>query len=163
MKKLIIIAAIGRNNELGYKGNLIWKFKSDMKFFKEKTINHTIVMGDTTFFSLPKLLEDRKHIVLSLNRNDFPSDVIVLRSIDEFKKLSSTIDDDIYIIGGASIYKQFINYADELILTEINDVALADVYFPSFNKDDYDIKVLGENIENNIYFKHVLYKKRLKK
>lgn len=163
MKKLIIIAAVGRNNELGYNKDLIWKFKEDMKFFKNTTINHTVVMGDNTYFSLPSLLEKRKHIVLSFNRSDFPDNVIVLRSIDEFFDLAKTIDDDIYVIGGASIYKAFINYVDEIILTEINSSALADVFFPEFNKDNYDIKLLGENIENDIYFKHVLYKKRNKK
>lgn len=160
MKKLIMIAAVGRNNELGYNNNLIWNLKKDMKFFKDTTTGHTVVMGDNTFFSLPSMLRNRKHIVLSFNRSDFPDDVIVLRSIDEFFKLSKTIDDDIYVIGGASIYKAFINYADELILTEINDAKLADVFFPDFNKEEYDIKMLGENIENDIYFKHVLYKKR---
>ena len=162
MKKLVIIAAVGKNNELGYKGNLIWKFKEDMLFFKKMTINHTVVMGDTTFFSLPKMLDNRKHIVLSFDKDNFPSDVIVLRSIDDFFNLSKSINDDIYIIGGASIYKQFINYVDEIILTEINDTALSDVYFPNFNKSDYDIKLLGENVEKDIYFKHILYKKRKK-
>ena len=61
--KLSIIAAVGSNYELGYQNNLIWHLKGDMKFFKEKTIGHTIIMGRKTFESLPKLLPERKHII----------------------------------------------------------------------------------------------------
>ena len=159
MKKLIIIAAIGKNNELGYKNDLIWKLKGDMKFFKENTINHHVVMGENTFYSLPKKLENRIHIVLSFDGN-FDDDIIVVRSIDEFFDVAKNIDDDIYVIGGASIYNQFINYADELFLTHIESESKADVYFPDFNEYDYDVDILEEKSENNINYKHVLYKKK---
>ena len=159
MKKLIVIAAVGKNNELGYKNDLIWKLKGDMKFFKNNTINHHVVMGENTFYSLPKKLENRTHIVLSFD-SVFDDDIIVVRSIDEFFNVAKNIDDDIYVIGGASIYKQFINYADELLLTHIDAENKADVYFPEFNKNDYDISILEEKSENNIEYKHVLYKKK---
>ncbi|MBQ9012259.1 MAG: dihydrofolate reductase [Bacilli bacterium] len=84
MKKLIIIAAIGKNNELGKNNDLIWHIKGDMKFFKENTINHHVVMGKNTFLSLPGMLKDRVHLVLNDDDYKFPDDVIVIRSIEEF-------------------------------------------------------------------------------
>ena len=162
MKKLIIIAAIGKNNELGKNGDLIWKIKEDMLFFKEKTIGHTIVMGENTFFSLPKLLPKRKHIVLSYSKKDiFPKEVTIVHSIEEFNTLSKEIDDDIYVIGGASIYRQFIDKADELYLTEIDaECKSAGVFFPKFNKNYYDIKILEKHNSSNPKYKHVLYTKK---
>lgn len=162
MKKLIIIASVGKNNELGKNGDLIWKIPGDMKFFKEKTIGHTILMGENTFFSLPNLLPKRKHIVLSYSKKDiFPKEVTLINSLEEFNTLSKEIDDDIYVIGGASIYKQFIDKVDELYLTEIDDECKnADVYFPEFNKNYYDIKILEKHNSSNPKYKHVLYVKK---
>lgn len=159
MKKLIIIAAIGKNRELGYKGKLIWNIKEDMKFFKENTIGHTVLMGDTTFYSLPKMLENRKHLILTFSNDKFPKDVVVLKSIDEFFDIAKEIDDDIYVIGGASIYSQFIDYADEILLTEIQDERKADVFFPKFDKNKYKNEIIDE-FNNTISFKFVRYVKR---
>ena len=71
--KLSIIAAIGQNNELGINNQLIWHLKKDMKFFKETTINHKIVMGRKTFESLPKLLVNREHIILTKQNINLPN------------------------------------------------------------------------------------------
>ena len=161
MKKLIVIAAIGKNNELGKDNDLIWHIKEDMKFFKENTINHHVVMGKNTFLSLPGMLKDRVHLVLNDDDYKFPEDVIVLRSIEDFYDKVKTIDDDIYVIGGASIYKQFIDKADELILTEIDDECLdADVYFPSIKYEHYEIKILEEHNDNIPRYRHVIYKRK---
>ena len=158
MKKLIVIAAIGKNNELGKDNDLIWHIKGDMNFFKENTINHHVVMGKNTFLSLPGMLKNRVHLVLNDDDYKFPEGVIVLRNIEEFYEKAKMIDDDIYVIGGASIYKQFIDKADELILTEIDDECLdADVYFPSFKYEDYKRIVLKENLDNIPRYRHVKY------
>ena len=162
MKNLIIIAAVGKNNELGKNSDLIWKIKGDMKFFKEKTTGHTVVMGKNTFFSLPKLLPDRKHIVLTYSKKEmFPDEVTVVHSMEEFEALSKTIDDDIFVIGGASIYSQFIDKADMMYLTEIYaECKSADVYFPDFDKKYYDVEVLAEHNSSEPKYKHVLYTKK---
>lgn len=158
MKKLIVIAAIGKNNELGKDNDLIWHIKGDMIFFKENTINHHVVMGKNTFLSLPGMLKNRVHLVLNDDDYKFPEGVIVLRNIEEFYEKAKMIDDDIYVIGGASIYKQFIDKADELILTEIDDECLdADVYFPSIKYEDYKRIVLKENLDNIPRYRHVKY------
>ena len=162
MNKLILIAAIGKNNELGKNNDLIWHIKEDMKFFKEHTMNHHILMGFNTFLSLPKLLPGRKHIILTTkNKYGFSDEVIVVNSIEEFNNLKKSIEDDIYVIGGAKVYSEMIPYADLIYLTEIEDECIdADVYFPKFKDEDYEKEVILENKENNPPFKHVLYKKR---
>jgi len=160
MAKIIIIAAIGKNNELGKDNKLIWNLKEDLNFFKEKTTGHKIVMGYNTFESLPKLLPNREHIVLT--HKDLQIEGI--KVFNDFKVLTEylqILDEDVYVIGGASIYKLFIDTADELILTEIEAECLdADTYFPKFNLDDYDCEIIKDNEENNIKYSHVRYRKK---
>lgn len=161
MGKIIIIAAVGKNLELGKDNDLIWHIKGDMKFFKEHTTNHHILMGKNTFISLPKMLANRIHLVLTKNGKDLPREVVVLNSIEDFIDYSKNINDDIYVIGGASIYKQMINLCDEMLITEIDDSCdKADVYFPSFKDEDWEKKIIEKHMENNPPYRHVLYKKK---
>lgn len=157
---LKMIAAIGKNNELGKNNDLIWHLKEDLKFFKEKTTGTTIVMGSNTFYSLPKMLPNRKHIVFS-SKNNFPEGVIVYNDINKFIEDYKDKDEDIYVIGGGMIYKLFINEVDEIYLTEIDEEEKdASVYFPEFNKEEFDKEILCNHEENNIKYSHVLYRRR---
>lgn len=153
-----IIAAIGKNNELGKNNDLIWHLPNDLKFFKEMTVGKTIVMGYNTFKSLGRVLPNRKHVVLSFENIEVPEGVQLYNNIEDV--LKSIRGDEVFIIGGASIYKQFIDKADRIYLTEIeascND---ADVYFPVFNKDSYEMTVLASNSDNDINYNHVLYER----
>ena len=156
---LSIIAAIGQNNELGKDNDLVWRFKGDMKFFKNTTLNHKVVMGRKTFESLPGLLPNRDHVVLTRNNLIIPK-VEVYKNVKDFLEAYKDYPEEIFNIGGASIYKELIDYADKLYLTEIEDTKDADVYFPYFNKKEFGREVLGENEEDNIKYSHVLYKRR---
>ena len=159
MNTLTIIAAIGKNNELGYKNDLIWHLPDDLKFFREKTTGKTIVMGYNTFLSLPKLLPNRKHIVLSSDNLDI-KDVTSFTNLEDLIKFIKEIEEEVFIIGGASIYKQFIGLVDKMYLTEVeSEFKEADVYFPEFNKDEWERIELLENENNNIRFKHIEYRK----
>lgn len=156
---LVIIAAVGKNNELGKDNELIWHLPSDLKFFREKTIGKNIVMGRKTFESLPKMLPNRRHIVITRGNIDNP-EVEVYHSIDDFLK-NYNFNEETYVIGGASIYSSLIDYADLMYLTEIDGVCpSADVYFPSFDHELWDSEVIGTNIDNGISYKHVLYRRR---
>jgi dihydrofolate reductase len=160
---ITIIAAIGRNNELGKNNDLIWSLPSDLKFFKEQTLGAKVAMGKNTLESLPKLLPGRKHIVLSLD-NNFNKDVtgvIVYNNKDEFMNYCKSSEENIFIIGGASIYAMFVDLADVLILTEIDaEDKEAQVYFPKFDKTKYTKEVLGSNSDNGINYTHVKYTKK---
>lgn len=155
--KLNSIAAIGLNNELGINNDLIWKLKGDMKFFKETTIGHTIIMGRKTFESLPCMLPNRKHIILT--HQDIPN-VEIYHSSLEFIKAYEDTDEEIFNIGGACTYKELLKYTNNIYLTEIEATSIATAYFPYFNKEEYEKQVICSNEENGIKYSHVLYKRR---
>ena len=159
-----MIAAVGKNLELGKKGNLIWHLPNDLKFFKLQTGKSPVAMGSVTFNSLPRLLPKRHHIIISYddNFNKDVSDCTVVYNKEDFLKIIEEIgnEEDVFIIGGASIYKMCIDLAEEIYLTEVEEEdADADVYFPKFDKTKYTRTVLSENSDENIHYIHVLYKK----
>ena len=153
-----IITAKGKNNELGLNNDLIWHLPNDLKFFKEKTLNQNIVMGYNTFVSLGRVLPSRKHIVLSFEKVRLPLEVIQFNNLEDLNNYIK--DKDVFIIGGASMYKQFIDKADRLYLTEIDDTHKADVYFPNFDKSLFDKKILGTNSDNGINYTFTLYERK---
>ena len=154
-----IIAAIGKNNELGKDNDLIWHFKEDLKFFKEETTGHKIIMGYKTFKSLPKLLPNRTHLVLTHHKIE-NNEVIVFSSLEELLNYLNELNETVYVIGGSSIYQLFIDKANELILTEIDDTREADTYFPRFDPKDYSAELIGEYSEKDINYKRIRYKRR---
>lgn len=155
-----MIAAVGKNLELGKNNDLIWHFKEDMKFFKETTMGHPVIMGRKTFESLPKALPGRKNIVISANPEYKADGAEVVTSVEEAIKLAETEDTDAFVIGGVRIYAEFLPYADNLYLTEINAECLdADTYFPDFNKSDYIKEIVNFYDVDGTEFYHVIYKK----
>lgn len=155
-----MIAAVGKNLELGKNNDLIWHFKEDMKFFKETTMGHPVIMGRKTFESLPKALPGRKNIVISANPEYKADGAEVVSSVEEAIKLAEVEDTDTFVIGGGRIYTEFLPYADNLYLTEINaDCPDADTYFPEFNKSDYIKEIVNFYDVNGTEFYHVIYKK----
>lgn len=130
-----IIAAIGKNNELGKNNKLLWSLPADMAHFKKLTTGHTIIMGQKTFESIGKPLPNRKNIVLSLDKNSKPNGVEITNSIEKAIKMSRTALDtknkEVFVIGGGQIYKLFMNIANKLYITHINaSFPDADTFFP---------------------------------
>ncbi len=161
MSKIIIIAAIGAHNELGKDDNLIWRIKEDLQFFKQTTEYHTIVMGRKTYESLPGLLSNRRHIVLTRGEHDYPSEVIVCNSLDEVMDRLVDIQDDLFIIGGESIYRMFTHLADEMILTEVDaECEEADAYFPEIDESIWDSEVTHEFKDNNPPYLRKIYRRK---
>lgn len=157
--RIILIAAIGKNRELGKENNLIWHLKEDLKFFKENTMGHIIVMGYNTYESLPNLLPGRRHIILT-HRDLSIEGAEVFHNLDELLTYLHNLDEDIYIIGGASIYQQFMPYAQELLLTEINaECNEADVYFPEWNNEDFTKEIIKE-VDGEIPYSHIRYRRK---
>lgn len=153
-----MIAAVGRNLELGKNNDLIWHFKEDMKFFKDTTMGHTVVMGRKTFESLPKALPGRKNIVISSNSEYQAQGATVVTSVDEALRIAD--NEEIFVIGGGKIYSEFLPYADNLYLTEIDaECPDADTYFPQFNKADYIKEIINYFNIDGTEFYHVVYKK----
>ena len=132
-----IIAAVAQNRAIGYQNKLIYWLPNDLKRFKALTTGHTIIMGRRTFESLPKgALPNRRNIVLTRSQHTFPN-CEVYASLQEALKHCQE-DEEVFIIGGASVYQQAMAVADRLCLTEINDTPKdADTFFPSY--DDWKV------------------------
>lgn len=154
-----MIAAVGKNLELGKGNDLIWHFKEDMAFFKETTIGSVVIMGRKTFESLPKALPRRKNIVIT-TREDYKAEgAFVVHSTDE--ALETADSESVFIIGGGDIYKQFLPKAEKLYLTEIEaECKDADTYFPNFKKDNYERELLASYYDNDIHFSHICYTRK---
>ena len=155
-----IIASVGKNGELGINGNLIWHIKDDLIFFRNMTLNHDIIMGRKTFESLPKLLDRRNHIVLTRGKIDNDN----IEVCNNIKALVTRYQNkDAFVIGGASIYREFIDYCENIYLTEIDDICEnADTFFPEFDKSDYFKVILkrGYDRKLDVRYNHALYKRR---
>ena len=128
-----IIAAVARNRAIGYENKLIYWLPNDLKRFKALTTGHTIIMGRNTFLSLPKgALPNRRNIVLTRSQKAFPGCDVYASLEDALAHCDK--DEDVYIIGGASVYRQALPLADRLCLTEINDTPeKADTFFPPYD------------------------------
>lgn len=151
-----MIAAIGKNRELGKNNDLIWHFKEDMKFFRETTTGNTVVMGRKTFESLPHALPNRRNIVISSNKNYHAEGAEVVTSVGE--ALEKTKSDNVFVIGGGKIYSEFLKYADKLYLTEIDaQCSDADTFFPEFDKSEFSKEKLTDFTVDGIHFEHILY------
>ena len=120
MNNLNLIVAIGKNNEIGKDNKLLWNIPEDLNFFKERTINKTIVMGSNTFYSLPRILPNRHYIVLTKSNDKFPNEIEVFNDFEKLLNDLSNRNEEIFIIGGSAIYKLFINYVDKMYITEID-------------------------------------------
>ena len=133
---IAIIAAIDKNNALGFQNRLLFYLPDDLKRFKSLTTGHTVVMGRKTFDSLPKgALPNRRNIVLSRSTKLVLPGAEVYASLEEALKHCAD-DEQVFIMGGASVYKQAMPLADRLYMTEIDaEAAEADVYFPAIDHE----------------------------
>jgi len=154
-----LIAAIGKNNELGKKNKLLWDLPADMKHFRDTTKGCTVIMGQKTFESIGNPLPNRRNIVLTQDDSFQPQGVEIAHSLDElFKLLEKTSDKDkeIFIIGGGQIYKLFIEKADKLYITHVNaEFPDADTFFPEIDKNKWQ-KMKSEVLNKDVLNKYNL-------
>ncbi len=135
---LSLIAAIGKNRELGYQNKLLFDIPKDMAHFKEMTSGHTVIMGRKTFESIGRALPNRVNIVVSRDASFAASEGVIKvdsveRALEEAKKYE---EEETFVIGGAQIYEQFLPFADKLYLTVVDkDVKDADAFFPEYDKE----------------------------
>jgi dihydrofolate reductase len=127
---LSMIWAMGRNREIGKNNSLPWHLPEDLKHFKAITLGKPVIMGLRTYESLGKPLPNRKNIVLNFKVQDIPGCTVVTSIQSALDKVKG---EDAFIIGGASIYKQFLDFADRLYITYIDSDFEADIFFPEFD------------------------------
>ena len=133
---ITIIVAIAENGAIGYKNELLYRISADLKRFKALTTGHTVLMGRKTFLSLPKgALPNRRNIVLTRDVNaQFPGTETFVSIEDALAAVGA--DEQVFVIGGAEIYRQTMPIADRLEVTLVHDVpANADAYFPEISDE----------------------------
>lgn len=140
--QIYAIVAVGDNFEIGYKGDLIWHIKEDLKRFKSLTMGHPIIMGRKTRESLPKALPGRTNIVITRNPDYAASDSLIAHSLSEAIEIAKNSEgaDKIFIIGGGQIYEEAFPILDALEITHIYDTPKeTDTYFPEIKDDDWTL------------------------
>lgn len=150
-----IIVAVSENGVIGSNNDLVFKISDDLKRFKQITTGNTVVMGRKTFESIGKALPNRRNIVITRNTDFSNENVEVVSSID--KVLELTKDDDIFIIGGGEIYRQFLDLkiVDKIYLTYIcENVEKGDTFF-SYSKEDFNCEYTEERESNGVKYKFI--------
>lgn len=137
-----MIASVSENWIIGKDNKLLWKLSSDLKKFKELTTGHVIIMGQKTFESLPNgSLPNRTNIVLTDDPDFFGKDIIPSFSISDALNKANYYDKEIFIIGGGSIYKQFLPLANKLYLTIVHTKIDGDTYFPKIDESEWKLEL----------------------
>jgi dihydrofolate reductase len=160
-----IIVAVSEDWGIGKDNELLWHISEDLKRFKRLTSGNTVIMGKKTWESLPrKPLPGRKNIVLTDNPKESIENSVTAYSIDDALSKCRQ-DEEIFIIGGGSVYRQFMPLADRLFITHVHKKASADVYFPEIDSEIWEIaeeKEFRSNEINSIPYTYRIYKKRNK-
>jgi len=153
----IIIAAVAKNNIIGKDNKLPWHYKEDFQHFKQLTLNHVVVMGRKTFESIGKPLPNRVNIIVSRNKDLRIEGCTIAQSLQDailFCKKKNT--EKMFIIGGSSLFEEGLQHATALELTEIQKEVEGDVYFPQWNKSEWN----EISRENKGVFHFVRYEKK---
>ena len=149
MPRISIIAAMGKNREIGLGDSLPWKIKEDLRYFKEKTLGKPVIMGQKTFESIGKPLPDRTNIILSREDNFQEENCLIAKSVEDAIDKAGDVE-EIMIAGGASVYRQFLHLADRIYLTLIDASFKADIFFPEYDSSLW-VEVEREEKETSDY------------
>ncbi|MEE6210792.1 dihydrofolate reductase [Salarchaeum sp. III] len=137
--KLSIVAAVAANGVIGREGGMPWHYPEDLEHFKETTTGHPVIMGRRTFESIRERiggpLPDRTNVVLTSNPDSLPDGVVGVGSVEEAVSAARARNDEAYVVGGETVYQQFLPRADELILTELEAEYEGDTRFPDWDRE----------------------------
>ena len=152
-----IIVAYSKNRVIGYKGKIPWKIKGEQLWFRELTLNHTVIMGRKTYESIGKPLENRLNIIVSSTLFFDEENLKTARSLNEAISLANS--EEVFIIGGQQLYEEAITIADTLYITEIDIEVEGDTYFPKFDENEYHKTIIKE-VDGQIPYRYKKYQKR---
>ncbi|MBI5890302.1 MAG: dihydrofolate reductase [Nitrosomonadales bacterium] len=136
MSKLSLIVAMARNRTIGVNNTLPWRCPEDLKHFKTLTMGHHMIMGRKTFDSIGKPLPGRTTVVVSRNDDLEIAGCVVAHSLKEAIAICAD-DKEIFIVGGAELYRQALSLVDTLYITEIRQDVEGDAHFPEFDKSEW--------------------------
>ena len=162
-KQISIIVAIAANNAIGKDNDLLWHISKDLQRFKSLTEGHTIVMGKKTYFSLPRRpLPKRTNMVITDVAGEQIDDCLMAYSIEEaIDKME--VDNENFIIGGGSIYKQFMTLADKLYITRVHKDFEGDVFFPEIDSKTWELlseEKITNDPQNDFSYTFEIYKRK---
>lgn len=135
-----IIVAHDPNRVIGNGTNIPWHIKEDFLHFKRTTLNHTLIMGSTTFNSIGKPLPNRKTIVINSSKDFDAMGEEVCTDLNEIIKKYKDSEEVVFVVGGASIYRQMIDYVDEMIISLVKKEYEGNIYFPEYEDKFYTYK-----------------------
>ena len=139
--RVVLVAAVAENGVIGDDGGMPWHYPADLRHFKQTTTGHPVVIGRLTYESivadLGKPLPDRTNVVLSSQDLDLPDGAVHADGIDRALELAREAPggDTVYVVGGATVYEQFLDRADAMVLTEVPESPDGDTEFPAFDAD----------------------------
>ena len=153
---IIGIAAVDRKGAIGKGGKLPWHYSADMKFFRETTSGHAVVMGRKTWLTIGKPLKNRLNFVLTHDSSIEPQEsLVVFSDIESVLSFSNSLTTDLFVIGGAQIYEAFLPHIEKWIITEVPlTVSGADAFMPKGYLDDFKVvesKELDEDLVVKFY------------
>jgi len=157
--EIILIAAVSKDRVIGKEGEIPWKIKEDLSFFKEKTLNSPIIMGRATYNSIGRPLPNRLNIVMTRSVKNTEG-VTEVTSADKAIEAASINGDSsrVYIIGGQNIYKEFLPIAHRMIITEVDlYIKDGDTFFPEWNISEWKEQSRDQREENGTRFSFVEY------
>ncbi len=136
--KISLIAAIGKNNELGKGNTLVWDMPEDLKYFRKTTSGHPVIMGRKTFESIGRPMPKRRNVIITRDESYLRHGVDIVHSLEKALNLFKNSNEEIFIIGGGDIYKQSMQLADKLYITRIDaEDKEAETFFPEINLNDW--------------------------
>ncbi len=165
---LASVVVISKNNVIGCENNLVFNIPEDLKRFKKVTSSGSgiMIMGRKTFESLPGILPNRHHIVLTTNSNyDVANSdkVSIITNIDEIIKKYADSEEEVFIIGGGQIYNKLMPYTNKLYITLVDKEVEGDTFFPELNYSEFDVVYQSEDIYSeteNCTYKYIDYLKK---
>ncbi|WP_010094544.1 dihydrofolate reductase [Ornithinibacillus scapharcae] len=160
-----LLFAMDRNRVIGANNDLPWHLPNDLKFFKEKTTGHTIVMGRKTFDSIGRALPNRRNIVLSRNDVQLPAGVELIHDINTILQMDEENPiEEIFVIGGGGLFEQILPYANRMYVTLIEEEFDGDVFFPAVSLEEWNetSRTKGIRDEKNPYDYYFIQYDRVK-
>ncbi len=158
------LVAMDRKNTIGKSNDLPWHLPEDLRYFKNVTMGHPIVMGRKTHESIGRILPGRENIIVTRNRDYECGECTIAHSADEVLEMERESGEEYFVIGGAELFNSFFPYADRLYITDIEDVFEGDTFFPEYSKDDWSLVSEEKGIKNEKnpydYYFRVYEKKR---
>ena len=162
--EIIIIVAMGKQNQIGLNGTMPWHLRDDLQNFRKITSGHTIIMGRKTFDSIGKALPKRmNYVITSQPARINVYEVCSFNSLEKAIDKAKMFDNKIFIIGGASIYEQSLDVADRLIISHVDYTGDADTYFPNIDFNQWkavEKQSFTKNEQNDFGFEVIQYIKR---